>query len=349
MTDDPKIIKIEKKNWYGDYIIQWKPIQMCNYDCSYCDPANHKSINLNKIPSVEKLISVSEKIKKSIPTDKTVAINITGGEPFLIENIHLWLESMMDDIYNISIFSNGSMPLKIYKRCLPALKKIKIFLSFHPEFVDETRFVEVATMLKENGGPIGIRGMMVPTFFDKTERVAEKLKERGIDLIKIRTYALVDRNTKKINPPNSSSRHLVDHYQYGDINIGYFSEEELKKLKEISETQSDIDETEFYSITCDVIKDNSVKNINTSGFSLMSGNHNRFTGWKCGLKMKKIIINPDGKTTFGLCGNEPRIGNIFEDDILVFGNDYTTCNQEYCLTIDEIIIDKYDPNYYIKT
>jgi MoaA/NifB/PqqE/SkfB family radical SAM enzyme len=327
MTTDPKIIKIEKKNWYGDYIIQWKPVQMCNYDCSYCDPANHKPIDVDKIPLVDKLISVSEKIKKSIPIDKTVAINITGGEPFLVNDIHLWLESMMDDIFNISIFSNGSMPLKIYKKCLPALKKIRIFLSYHPEFADDDRFVEIATMLKENGGPIGIRGMMVPTFFDKTERVAERLTERGVDFVKIRTYALVDRKTNKINPPGSSSRYLTDHHQHGDINIGYFSKEELKKLKEISDSQIHVDEKEFYSIDCEALKDNYTENIKTSGFALMAGNLNQFKGWKCGLKMKKIVIQPNGITTYGLCRNELPLGNIFRDELLIFGHHFTYFNE----------------------
>ena len=27
---------IEKTDWYADYIVQWRPTDMCNYDCSYC-------------------------------------------------------------------------------------------------------------------------------------------------------------------------------------------------------------------------------------------------------------------------------------------------------------------------
>ena len=35
---------IEKTDWYADYIVQWRPTDMCNYDCSYVHsviPKNH--------------------------------------------------------------------------------------------------------------------------------------------------------------------------------------------------------------------------------------------------------------------------------------------------------------------
>ena len=343
MDTNTKIIQIKKKNWYADYLIQWKPLQMCNYDCSYCDPRNHELIDVNRMPLVDKLVSVSDKIRRSIPSDKTVAINITGGEPFLIEDVHLWLENMMHNVFNVSIFSNGSMPIKIYKPSLPALKKIRIFLSFHPEFVDEERFADLATMLHENGGPFGIRGMMVPTLFDKTERMSERLTKIGIEFIKVRTYALVNRDTLKINPPYSSSRYLSNYRQHGDMNIGYFSEEEITKLKAISQAQSNVEEKQFTRLDCDILENEVIKNINTSGFSIMAGNLNRFKGWKCGLRMKKIVINPDGQTTHGLCTNELPLGNIFEEDFIIYDDKYTDCKQNYCMSIDEIMIDKYDP------
>ena len=67
------------------------------------------------------------------------------------------------------------------------------------------------------------------------------------------------------------------------------------------------------------------------------------------LSQNLIFKIPNGNTTYGLCRNELPLGNIFKDDLLIFDNEYTICNQEHCLTIDEILIDKYDPNYYIKT
>ena len=44
------ISKIEKSDWYEDYIVHWRPTDMCNYDCSYCEPSNHLPIVKSKLP-----------------------------------------------------------------------------------------------------------------------------------------------------------------------------------------------------------------------------------------------------------------------------------------------------------
>ena len=65
---DYKKLSIEK--WNTDYTVQWRPLDMCNYDCSYCSPSNHIAINKKHIPKIDTLIEASQKLRNNIPIDK---------------------------------------------------------------------------------------------------------------------------------------------------------------------------------------------------------------------------------------------------------------------------------------
>ena len=208
-----EIISIEKKNWYADYIVHWKPLNVCNYDCSYCSPENHRSIDVEKLPDIDLLLSVADKIKNSIPEGKTLHVNITGGEPFLIPNFNLLLDRLDKHGFLVTVFTNGSMPLRLYEQCFPALKSMIVFVSFHPETADVSKIGKLVTSLRDNGGGVEIRGMMASTLFDKVNDMYSKLNEEGITVNRLRVYPLVNVTENKINPPFSSSRDLEDYNQ----------------------------------------------------------------------------------------------------------------------------------------
>lgn len=329
------IISIHKEDWYADYIIHWKPLDVCNYDCSYCTPSNHRPINVKKLPDVNRLIDAARKIKESIK-DKSISINITGGEPFLIPDIHKWLEKLHEYGFRFSIFTNGSMPLKIYEKSLTALQNATLFISFHPETAEVEEILRLAIMFKDKVRELEIRAMLVPSLFEKVDELERKLKEQKIGINKCRIFPLVDKKTGKHNPVFSSSRDLENYGQKDDID--YYSDDEKNYMEALAEDQTAAD-VKYANIILTTDKDEKIKD---SAVSLLTSRRNNFKGWKCGINTKKLVISADGTVKHGICGNTPEIGNIFlQDDLVLFENEFVTCNIEHCMTLDEIMVTKY--------
>jgi len=346
-----EIVSIEKKNWYADYIVHWKPLNVCNYDCSYCSPENHRSIEVEKLPDINLLLSVADKIKNSIPEGKTLHVNITGGEPFLIPNFNLLLDRLDKHGFLVTVFTNGSMPLRLYEQCFPALKNMIVFVSFHPESADVNKIVTLVTSLRDNGGGVEIRGMMASTLFDKVNDMYSKLNEESITVNRLRVYPLVNVTENKINPPFSSSRDLEDYIQYGDLDIDYYTQEEKEQISALKPVRSmivpdniqQLSEDNYFKLSYKFKSGDKILDTDSNVIDINSLNQNRFKGWHCALRSKKIAIFANGDTQYGICGNEGKLGNIFEDELLVFDNLITVCKKDYCGTPDEIMISKWRP------
>ena len=322
------ISKIEKHDWYEDYIVHWRPTNQCNYDCSYCEPSNHLAINKSNLPNVNDLIEASRKIRNSIPADKSVLVYITGGEPFLIKEVHKWFDWMSSNNMRVGIFTNGSLPLKIYNMSKESFKNINIKISFHTEFADIDRVVSFVNMIKENKGNVEIRAMMAAGLFHKVDELEEKLIDTPI--VRLPVFPLYNKITQKVNPTFSSSRDLENFTQkMDDGNLDYYSQEELDILKNL-----DQDNPDYLSLTID-------DSINANAVDFVTDRTNKFKGWTCGIVNKKILIESNGNVKYGTCAATGIIGNIFKDDIALFDKQYTTCQREVCTTLDEIMVTKF--------
>jgi organic radical activating enzyme len=325
---DFKRLSIEK--WNTDYTIQWRPLDMCNYDCSYCSPSNHLAINKKQIPKVDTLIEASIKLRNSIPIDKETMIVITGGEPFLIPNIDRWLKYLSDNNFHIMMFTNGSMPLKMYEKCRDtfSFKNLEMKISFHPETADIETIVNLAVMIKDAGGDVEIRAMLMKNLFHKVGQLEQELLKHNIPTVKLPVFPLYNKQTKTFNQPYESSRYLKG-YKQSIGNDGYFTNEELIQLDNLK------DNTQDY--LPDVLLDD--KRMPLSKF--IAKGMNRFQGWQCEVVKRKLLIEADGRMKHGVCGNEGVIGNIFTDDVPPFKNTTTTCLQEQCHVAEEVMITKF--------
>jgi len=324
------IHSIEKTNWLTDITVQWRPLMMCNYDCSYCTPSSHTPIVKKQIPTGQSLVDASKKLVKQIE-NKTAFFVITGGEPFLIKDIHLWLEYLLSKDYYVMVFTNGSLSEETYKNCQKVFTNPKLLLrlSFHPESADIDKFVNLAKTVQDLGASVEIRAMLVNTYFDKINELENKAQ--GIDLKKLPVFPLYNEKTKTINPVNSSSRYLQGYRQKPDDGtLGYYSKEEHETLKLYEEKDPDQD----FGIIVNGDIEYSADKVQYLG-------KNKFNGWKCSVVGRKLIVLPNGDMHYGFCNATGIIGNLFADEnILLFDEQSTICKQHMCGVIEEIMIDK---------
>jgi pyruvate-formate lyase-activating enzyme len=325
------------KEWETDYTIQWRPLDMCNYDCSYCSPANHLAINKSKIPTAESLIAATKKIEKSIG-NKTALVVITGGEPFLIPDIDLWLTYMSNNGFHVMLFTNASMPFKLYERCLDTFTPSNFYfkLSFHPETADIDRFVRLSEMLKSGGVDLEVRAMMVHGLFHRVEELETKLAAIDVPIIKLPVFPLFNKKLNRVNPVNSSSRNLKDYKQTIDNgNLGYYTEEELEVIKSLNGIYDNPD-----YVKC-LVESKDGTQLEYSGAEIVRQNQNKFKGWSCEVSKRKLLVQANGDLQYGVCGNDGLIGNIFTDDIDLFTNNRTVCNMNECHVLEEVLISKF--------
>ena len=322
------ISKIEKYDWYEDYIVHWRPTNMCNYDCSYCEPSNHLSIVKSKLPDVNDLIEASRKIRNSIPADKSVLVYITGGEPFLIKEVHKWFDWMSSNNMRVGVFTNGSLPLKIYDMSKESFSNLNIKISFHPEFADVDKLVDFINLIKENKGKVEIRAMMAAGLFDKIFELENKIGDTPVT--KLPVFPLYNKETNKINPTFSSSRDLENFTQkMDDGDLGYYTQEELDIIQNLQQKNP-----EYLSLTID-------DKIESNAVDFVTSRTNKFKGWKCGIVNKKILIQANGDVQYGTCAATGIIGNIFSDNLKLFKDSWTPCPKHVCTTLDEIMVTKF--------
>lgn len=325
------------KEWDTDYTIQWRPLDMCNYDCSYCSPSNHIAINKNKIPTADSLITATKKIEKSIG-DKSLLVVITGGEPFLIPDVDVWLRYMSDKGFHVMLFTNGSMPFKLYEGCLEALTPSNFYfkLSFHPESSDIDRFARLAKLLKDGGVDLEVRAMMVHGLFDRVNELEKQLSTINVPVMKLPVFPLFNKKLNKVNPVNSSSRNLKGYEQTIDNGkLGYYTKEEMSILRNLKYTEESPD-----YLKCKIELLDGTQ-IDYAGEEIVRQNNNKFKGWNCEVTKRKLLIQANGDLQYGVCNNNGTIGNIFTDRVFLFDDNYTVCRKNECHVLEEVLINKF--------
>lgn len=125
---------------YSYFYIDWKLGEHCNYKCSYC--VQQKVNKTNSFPTKENILKAINIIKK-IKRDH-IDVSIAGGETTLYPDLEFFINTIDKNILNLNkltVFSNGSKPVKFYENILSGNKKHFLYFSVHPEFfkVDELK------------------------------------------------------------------------------------------------------------------------------------------------------------------------------------------------------------------
>ena len=327
------LTSITKNDWLTDLTVQWRPTVMCNYDCSYCTPLNHKAIDLKLLPTVEKLNFAVDKIYKQT-VGRRLMVVITGGEPFIIPDFFKFLENMLDKNFMVMVFTNGSLPHKVYKKCqhLFSNPNLLMRISYHPEKEEYDKVVALAKLIEDAGGDYEVRAMMVKDLFETSLKLKNVIPEEKILFLPV--YPLYNKKEKKFNPVGKSSRNLKNYKQTLDNNeISYFSNYEKDLLKQLKDSKDD----KFIEVK---VTENA-KSYYTNASDIIRKNLNRFQGWYCDVNRRKVLIEENGDVTSGVCNNEGIIGNIFDNEFQLFSDKATVCKQSQCSVIEEVMIDKF--------
>jgi len=201
-----KLIKEEEhleKLVKAAFIVTWA----CNFDCKYCFEKKIKPLFGSDSMSVEQIKEAFAFINWYAPDCKITGIEITGGEPLLIQNYNLIseiLENAAKNNTNVAITTNG-YNLDYYSSLL-------------------CKYAEIITGVRVTlDGPKEVHDKRRPLYgghgtFDKIVKGIETLLANGFDKRKI--FIIVKVDEENVNALPELIRFLIGKGWFGNMTIG---------------------------------------------------------------------------------------------------------------------------------
>lgn len=245
--------------------INWELVSHCQFKCTYCYYGPFKSTT--NYTTLSKLI-----LKKLSQITDPTKITLLGGEPSLHPEFHDVVSTLyeMDHIKEISIVTNFEMPLDFWQKLYNFSDKVKIVISFHPEYPQKEAF-------------------------DKIQQLQDSLK---LDLVFV-----VHHNPKFLPRLNEYFQNLKekvkDHVSFNFVPVHENKNGQNEYAQYPKEIKSFLKEVENYAL----LKDNFEKAfvlINNEWqmmpkFEIINQGLNRLKNWSC--ELRAFIIHEDGHTS----------------------------------------------------
>lgn len=320
-----KPVAIQNKSWDKHVqVVEWHITKRCNFDCSYCDDftenggAFQYSHSLTeKHPSLEKMIKIIDNVEQLGFYD--ISWSISGGEPMVVPHFFEVLKYIREsDPHEITIATNGSLPLKKLLECFELLDHM--IISFHFEFIshrlDEYRekIIELDKFAKEHNKRFTPRLLFPAGQFETV---------RSMIIDGVEGYEF-----RNIIPPLNTS--FIE-----GRNSYYNSAEELElhELRQMTEYNKSI---ELYG------SDGSVKESYPDEITLNDWHH--FKDWSCRIGLEQIYIEPEGWVYRSKCRAGGILGNILDDNFEL-PTDPIKCPYDRCLDHVDITTSKAADGY----
>lgn len=268
--------------------ITWECTTECNYKCSYCWPACHDG--KYRWPDTDKTNKLIEYIK-TFSQDKTVILDIMGGEPTLWPDLERFCHAV-DKNSLITFSSNGSRTARWWQNFTAPINHL--VFSFHPENANVEHFLQ---MLNE-----------VHVRYRTTVYVLYHPKFKDICL---NAFDKLTTNDLKISV---KMKRIIDNDRFN-------STEDIEILSKIYFNC----EIKAKQVDMDMFIDNTLVNPN----KLIAQDKHSFTGWTCNLGQNYRYIKADGTIYGAACSVATALGNVYEHGETVAPS-ATTCTAKFC-------------------
>ena len=200
----------------GPYWLVYFPTDACNYKCKHCYLENIAEDNEMDYKEVVKIFSNSRLLKNT-------RIGISGGEPFMKDDIVEILSSLSELGYKLEITTNGAFPEKIREFLINSdTNKVDIAVSIDGlEDANDTirakggfkKAVETIKIIKE----IGVNLLQVNTVIQKSninqlDRIREFIQSIGVNYHFF--IPLLSTRNKRVGYTDEEIEKIIDYMHY---------------------------------------------------------------------------------------------------------------------------------------
>jgi MoaA/NifB/PqqE/SkfB family radical SAM enzyme len=339
-------------------MVNWNLGKRCNYDCSYCSPHVHDWVSphhpINYISDF-----VTQVNHWSLLQNKTFNMSMTGGEPFVHPDI-IEILKIIRQASNfkdqLSVITNGSMPLKLYKESLNYITHLTISLhlektdretqdtlekviALHQQYPDhwitvqvmcapgKLQFVETTVMplLESNGVKFTLR--RIRPWLNEANEEWQTTPKR--EILK-RVYTLEQQTHHKKLEKNTLDSRLYEVY----------ADETFYTAEELTWLATHIPATAWQNIA---VWTEDLNYFETNSDTMVSNNRNRFQGWTCFVGVDSLFIDFNGLVYRGPCQNGGSIGQLGSEIKLL--TEHTVCERQVCISNLDQTIRKSRPEF----
>jgi MoaA/NifB/PqqE/SkfB family radical SAM enzyme len=343
---DPKIITVV-----------WFLGKRCNYDCSYCASYIHD----NYSPHIKKKDAYNflDQIESYILSQKKqFKLNITGGEPFVHPDFLDILEyaKKKTGLMQLSVVTNGSLPLKNYQKSSEYLDNITVSLHVEQDIkiVWETvnKIIELNNIKKWF---LNVNLMAAPTKFNLLKEIIDKFKKFEIKFV-----------LRKIDPPFENSLEIIkkkdlpnDLKELKNLEENFIKEKiKRKKIRDefVDSNYYTKEEIEFLSNFKNDEQWQNIKihypdkHVEMNTDELKARSLNSWKGWQCYVGIDSIYVQHNGMVFRSNCMQGEPLGKIggklnWPSQPIICPIKWCTCNTDMCVRkvknkkFDELIND----------
>jgi organic radical activating enzyme len=290
-------------NWL---IMDWQPLSLCNFSCSYCHPNNYNG----KIPAheLDDCIHFLDYVWQNVAGDRQLFFNITGGEPTLWKHLDAFCQHVksLGTTNVIRLITNGTRPIKWWLDRSHAIDMV--IVSIHHGQSKKEAIAEKFNQLYAAGVDVSLHSMIDTHHFEEC----------------MATYEYLAAN---LDGPSLSFKPLRV-----DISQEFLQDYTPEQLSQMSHLQ-EIDAHKHHQQQPNMQwrgLDGTVKRVNNIQKDLLITRTNDWHDWYCNIGMETLVVNSAGIIRLGSsCFKNLGMGNIQNREYNL-ANLPIKCKYDYC-------------------
>ncbi|TCO72037.1 radical SAM protein [Rhodovulum euryhalinum] len=311
--DRPATVRHAEPEHAGVVLVDWMLGNSCNYACSYCPSALHDgSIRWQAATDILRFLDVLRRHYCGT-LGRQVWLQFTGGEPSQHPRIDTILAEARARGFRSSLISNGGRTLRFWDRIAPLLDGM--ILTYHDEFADHARFLDLAVLLAE-AMPLHINITIHPDRFDAILARALEISE---------TVPLASISLKPLRIGFGT-----DPYAYTD--------DQRARMQAASRGAGPRGTTAPRGVMCAIAEDGRHAVQKAAAF-LLTG-RNRWHGYLCEAGIESLRVHADGRILRATCGVGGTLGRLGGPVDLPLSP--VLCDRDACGCVADILITKRD-------
>lgn len=291
-------------------MVSWHVSNTCNFACSYCPSSLHAGDE--PWPDFEHAKEFVRLIGDHYgrTLGREIVFMFSGGEPTLYPKLFELIDHIRTEIpsrLRLSIISNGARTARYWSELAPLIDHA--ILSYHAENDYLDKFIEIGTLLREQGKLVRVNLPMRPDRFNDSMVAFERTTAHGLPVF------------------------LKPLWEWGGSNQLYvYSPEQKATLQQHSSA----------AITVPVKREGRWER--TTVESLIMDDDVQYRGWSCAAGLQHITVQRGGRIFIGECRARllGTLHDIFEQPP-VFPTGLMRCPAARCVCTHDLTLSKYQP------
>jgi organic radical activating enzyme len=293
-------MRVEATRPRGWLWVDWWLLNHCAWQCSYC-PELLRTGSIPKPSLTPSMAFVDELVAYAASRGFKPKIKFTGGEPLEWTSLEDLLRYAHSQGVSLGLRTNANASADRWATICPSLTDVE--MGYHPEHTQTSVYLLNLDRALAQGVNVRCVFNMLPTRFEETEQVLDKVRARY-------PQVSVERRMLFQDP-------VVNH-----VPMQYTETQQVKLIRQ----SGDIKITQGSMVSY------------TDYPTMISDGANRFEGMTCNIGLEQLIVDAWGRVRRGHCGQGGSIGTV--GGPIIWPTEVLACRKPSCDNAFDILATK---------